>query len=81
MKTETQRVTISAVSAKERYQRIRELLSRGYMIENNGLHEQRFTSKQYKSNRNSRGSKTFFDTDSETTRYIAVMSRVVPCKS
>lgn len=81
MKTETQRVTISAVSAKERYQRIRELLSRGYMIENNGLHQQTFTSKQYKSKRSSRRTETHFDTDTEVTRYIAVMSRVVPCKS
>lgn len=77
MKTETQRVTISSYGRKVRAMRMRELMFRGYTLAENGLHEKTTTCKRYETKQD----KTYFDTDVENTRYIAIMKRVVPCKS
>lgn len=69
-----QPVTITAGSAKERYQRVRELLKRGYMIEK--LYDHERTVKQFKDTRYNGGPSAVFAGDTRIRTFVAVMRRV-----
>ncbi|GEM_PF-6511342 len=76
MKTDTHEVTITAGSRKERYQRVRDLLPRGYMILK--LYERTDTYRLFGQDKRSRNSDAYskYEGDEELTRFVAVMRRV-----